>query len=162
MKKVILSIISILFVYTSTFAQTKDFLNFGEILTGAAFKEGTVYYNDEKMADDFMSYILVGKDKIFITSQYFDKRLEVPHDFYSDGDNIYIFHGIMTMEAVTINIKKGKVVYRKHIEEIDEDKVIFTADIDPDKSILLLKILKDKHIKNQPSLLSGKTSGRLL
>ncbi len=108
-----------------------------------AFKDGSVYYEEKKMPEKFMSYILIGNDKLFITSEHFDRRLEISYDTKTSKDNAYTFLNLNTLEGVTINLDKCEVFYVKYVEDEDEVKVILTAEIDMLKSMALLEVIKD-------------------
>lgn len=141
--KRLFTILALCIMSLSLNAQSRELLDFGKIVMGTAFKEGTVYYEGEKTPERFMSYLLIGEKKIFITSEHFDKRLEIPYDVQTDKDNAYTFLSTKTLEGVTINLDKGEVFYVKYIDNKDEAQVILTADIDMVKSLALLEVLKN-------------------
>ena len=66
-------------------------------------------YEDEIMPEKFMSYLLIGENTIFVTSEFFDKRLEIPYDICTEENNDYNYTSFKTSERVVVNISDGEI-----------------------------------------------------
>ena len=90
-------------------AQPKEILDYGKIKACFSFKDGAVLYEDEIMPEKFMSYLLIGENTIFVTSEFFDKRLEIPYDICTEENNDYNYTSFKTSERVVVNISDGEI-----------------------------------------------------
>lgn len=136
------TVLVVLIASLSLSAQTKDVLDFGNVIMATAFEDGQVFYKDEVMPQKFMSYLIIGEKKIFITSEFFDKRLEIPYETYSEIDNDHNFTSYKTRERVTVNLTDYEVYYFKYNAKTDEVETLLIAKIDPVKSLALVDVLK--------------------
>ena len=83
----------------------------------------------------------IGENKMFVTSEFFDKRLEIPYDICTEENNDYNYTSFKTLERLVINMSDGEVYYLKHVEDTSETKVVLCAKIDVVKTLALMKVL---------------------
>lgn len=137
------TLLVLLIASLSLHGQSKDVLDFGNVIMATAFEDGQVFYKDEVMPQKFMSYLIIGEKQIYITSEFFDTRLEIPYETYSEIDNDHNFTSYKTRERVTVNLTDYEVYYFKYNAKTDEVETILMAKIDPIKSLALVKTLKE-------------------